>query len=138
MTPNGDGKGHVARHHAIEREERHPRRRSWIGFGRAGRALSPGLPVAEIYRRKVADLHAALADGETHSEAVAILRDLIDKVVVTATDGGFEVELVGEIIHMLALAQQKAALDGAAFGDLYESSVSLVAGVGFEPTTFRL
>ncbi len=55
-------------------------------------------------------------------------------------DGGYEVELVGEIASMVRLANgtRKAAPEGADVPDLYRSSVKVVAGGGFEPTTFRL
>jgi hypothetical protein len=43
--------------------------------------LHPNL--AEIYRRKVADLQAALAEPGTQTEALEILRGLIERVVCT-------------------------------------------------------
>jgi site-specific DNA recombinase len=86
--------------------------------------LHPNL--AEVYRKKVANLAAALADRATHSEALEILRGLVERVVVTPIEnGGFEIELVGEIARMVALGtNDKAAREGAAFA----SSVKVVAG----------
>jgi site-specific DNA recombinase len=70
--------------------------------------LHPNL--AEIYRRKVADLQTALADLQARTEALEILRGLIDRVVLHPADKGFEIELVGEIAAMVDLgAQTKTA-----------------------------
>jgi len=70
--------------------------------------LHPNL--AEVYRRKVADLQAALADPNTQTEALEILRGLIECVVLHPAETGFEIELVGEIAAMVDLgAQAKAA-----------------------------
>ena len=91
---------------------------------------------AAIYRDKVADLTAALnADETTRVEATEILRSLISAVRLTPDDGnGFTIELVGELAAILALGDNArnprvCSTTGAFF---------LVAGAGFEPTTFRL
>lgn len=58
---------------------------------------------AEIYRRKVADLQAALADPQMQAEALEILRGLIERLVLRSAEKGFEIELVGEIVAMVDL-----------------------------------
>ena len=89
----------------------------------------PKLP--ELYRRKVEYLGEALSDPTIRDEAFSILRDLIQEVIVTpGPKRMFSVELIGEITKMIALPDDKATFD--------ENSVKVVAGVGFEPTTFRL
>jgi hypothetical protein len=89
---------------------------------------------AEIYRRKVAELHEALAAPETRAAAAEALRGLIEEVRITPDGDGNAVELVGELAALLRLSGNKnaATLAGAADSGL------LVAGVGFEPMTFRL
>jgi hypothetical protein len=89
---------------------------------------------AEIYRRKVAGLHEALAAPETRGAAAEALRGLIEEVRVTPDGDGNTVELVGELAALLRLSGNKnaASLAGAADSGL------LVAGRGFEPLTFRL
>ncbi len=94
--------------------------------------LHPNL--AELYRRKVENLHEALSDPATHTEAIEILRGLVERVVMHPIDKGFEVELVGEIANMVKLPTDVGSSDR----DPFRSSVKVVAGVGFEPTTFRL
>jgi hypothetical protein len=91
--------------------------------------LHPNL--AEIYRRKVADLQAALADSKGQAEALEILRGLIERVVLHPAEKGFEIELVGEIAAMVDLgAQGKAAgPKGSAVHEAYRCSVKVVAGV---------
>ena len=52
------------------------------------------------------------------------------------TEEGLELEIVGEIAGMIALGlsgSEKTALDEKAV-----CSVKVVAGIGFEPMTFRL
>ncbi len=89
--------------------------------------------VAELYRRKVENLHEALAAEETRTEAVEILRGLIDVINVRPTEAGTEIELVGDIVSMLKLPGKESAGIEA-----HKSSVKVVAGAGFEPATFRL
>jgi hypothetical protein len=47
-------------------------------------------------------------------------------------------ELVGDIASMVELAILKKAGKGAVLCPALRRSVKVVAGVGFEPTTFRL
>jgi site-specific DNA recombinase len=92
--------------------------------------LHPNL--AEVYRRKVEALHEALADSHTGAEALEILRSLIERVVLYPSDTGFEIELVGEIAHMVALGstpnKEKAAIPKDA-----ACSVKVVAGARKPP-----
>ena len=90
--------------------------------------------VAEIYRKRVGSLQDALADPATKTEAIEILRGLIERIAVTAAGDGFTIELVGEIANMIRLSTGAKSLEIEPF----RSSVKVVAGVGFEPTTFRL
>ena len=89
---------------------------------------------AEIYRKKVADLHAALAEPGTRGEAAEALRGLIEEIRVTPEGDGNTVELAGELAALLRLGGNKnaASVEEAARSGL------LVAGRGFEPLTFRL
>ena len=101
--------------------------------------LHPNL--AAIYRRKVAELQSLLETDSTRTEAVEIIRSLIDQVKFWPTaDAGLQVELVGDIARMVHLAQTangNSPISGAVH-DEFVRSVKVVAGVGFEPTTFRL
>jgi site-specific DNA recombinase len=64
---------------------------------------------------------------------------LVDRVLLTPEDDTLRIDLEGDIAHILALASnsKKPAALGDGFDDLAEQ-FKLVAGVGFEPTTFRL
>jgi hypothetical protein len=64
--------------------------------------LHPNL--AALYRRKIERLHDALADPAVRDEALAILRSLIESVVMHPREDGFTIELVGEIANMVTLA----------------------------------
>ncbi len=88
--------------------------------------------LGELYRRKVERLHEALRDPMIRSEALDILRGLIEAVVMHPTDDGFEVELLGDIASMLELP------DGSSSFSDHACSIKVVAGAGFEPATFRL
>jgi site-specific DNA recombinase len=68
-------------------------------------ALHPNL--AELYRRKVADLEIALNDPACRDEAAMALRGLIDAVVLYpgAKRGEIRAELYGELAALLQLAE---------------------------------
>jgi site-specific DNA recombinase len=79
----------------------------------------------------------ALDHPEIRNEAVQILRGLIEQVSIGPAENGLEIEIVGEIAKMVALglgANEKQAN----LNERLTRSVKVVAGVGFEPTTFRL
>ncbi len=80
--------------------------------------------LAELYRRKVERLHEAIADPATRTEALEILRGLVDSVTLTPIDGGFEIELLGEIAKMITLPEGSGSIQ---VGDV-ASSVKVVAG----------
>ena len=104
--------------------------------------LHPNL--AALYRRQVEHLHDALNAPDSRTEAAEILRGIIERINVTPlAQGSFEIDLTGDIVNMIEIAEssaqtKKAAPNKAAIPDVYRSSVKVVAGVGFEPTTFRL
>ncbi|MFC3631882.1 recombinase family protein [Paracoccus angustae] len=100
-------------------------------------AMHPG--IAAVYEKKVAALSTALNADDTRGEAALILRGLIEKVVIhpgTETQG---IDLYGELGAILALCgdREDAHADARLVGGR-SRQVTMVAGVGFEPTTFRL
>ncbi len=104
--------------------------------------LHPNL--AQIYRDKVERLGDALKATPDSQEAIDAIRALIDRVVLTPlpTGRGFEIELIGEIAAMVALGLTDGgkgrAANLASDPGLFERSIKVVAGTGFEPVTFRL
>ena len=101
--------------------------------------LHPNL--AEVYRTKVQNLHLALGDPATQTEATEIIQTLIERVVVTPVEGkSFEFELIGDIAAMVAMGadSKKPAPGGTGVLGPFASSVKVVAGARFELTTFRL
>jgi len=112
--------------------------------------------LAQVYKAKVADLHTALNEPSTRTEAAEILRTLIEAVRLVPEDGHLAIELVGDLAAILTLGRghdprrlaelahmQKAPLVSGAFGSagsLSDPAVqgTMVAGPGFEPGTFRL
>ncbi len=86
--------------------------------------LHPNL--AEIYRRKVADLRTALEDPDLRQEALTILRSLIVSVTVSPEEDGFEVVFEGEIVRMIGLPEDKKP----GSDDRVAISVKRVAGAG--------
>lgn len=85
--------------------------------------LHPNL--ADAYRRKVSALSETLANPSIRPKAVDTIRGLITSVTVRVDGDETVLELDGAITAILELAQPG-------------SSAVVVAGVGFEPTTFRL
>ncbi len=95
--------------------------------------------IADIYRRKVERLAEALADPRDRDEAAEAIRGLIERIVLTPGPKRGELHAalhgdLGTILEWAGSGSRKGATDTPARG----MSVSVVAGVGFEPTTFRL
>ena len=99
-------------------------------------ALHPNM--AEFYRAKVGDLVQALQAPETRVQAAEILRGLIDAIILEPEADGYALVLRGDLAGMLALSAGGKSKTAAAGMPTAVLQVSLVAGVGFEPTTFRL
>jgi len=101
--------------------------------------LHPNL--AALYRRKVGSLHELLGSEATRTEATEIIRSLVDQVTFRPSAGdALQIDLVGDLARMVHLAQnpsENRPLSGAV-PEEFACSVKVVAGVGFEPTTFRL
>ena len=95
--------------------------------------------IAEFYAAKVADLRGALNQNDSREEAAIILRGLVDEIRLHPVDGALQIELVGELANLLHFA----GIDDPGKkkpGSSNDPGCTewLVAGVGFEPTTFRL
>ncbi|SEL92852.1 Site-specific DNA recombinase [Roseivivax marinus] len=84
--------------------------------------LHPKLP--ELYRAKVAELAESLRDSEIKTQALDILRGLIERIVVRSSGKGesMTIELEGALTAMLDAAQPGALSDADA------SSIKVVAG----------
>jgi site-specific DNA recombinase len=101
-------------------------------------ALHPG--IATVYARKVAALADALNDPAERMVASGALRELIDTVRLVPEDGRLRIELFGQLGALMELCQENKNKHPrrVVAGVSHVSAVTLVAGVGFEPTTFRL
>ena len=93
--------------------------------------------ISELFSRKVGDLKSLLQNDVTKHQATEVIRSLIEMIVVSPTgqrgkSGGV---LHGALASILAYASAPTK-SGVASCDI--GRVLLVAGVGFEPTTFRL
>jgi len=96
--------------------------------------------LTEIYAEKVQQLEKALNDPDIRQEAAEVLRGLIDRIELRPRSDGKGVDAIlhGDLAEILLLcekAPRKSKLPGAGGSG---SLLSVVAGVGFEPTTFRL
>ena len=93
--------------------------------------------IGELYARKIGGLKSLIQNDNTKHQATEIIRSLIEKIVVSPTGqrGKSNVVLHGALASILSYANDTAQ------SSVLSSSVGrvlLVAGVGFEPTTFRL
>ena len=98
----------------------------------------PSPNVAEVYRRKVEELHAALRQEDAAGPARELVRGLVEAIVFLPEDGRLRVEVRGELAAILRLsgcANEKAP---AGRPELLAEEIKMVAGAGFEPATFRL
>ena len=98
--------------------------------------LHPSL--SDLYRSKVRKLSEALNEPGLKREATEVLRGLISEVrMIPDADApnGHRIELAGELAGILALGGLDTTKPPRCEGF---KSETMVAGVGFEPTTFRL
>ncbi len=98
--------------------------------------LHPNL--AELYRQKIAALTDVLARDDA-AEVREIIRGLVDAIVLVPEDGHLRVEVRGALAAILTLAagaqnNKSPGIDAEALS----VQVKVVAGIGFEPMTFRL
>ncbi len=97
--------------------------------------------MSERYRTQVAELREALNDDDRRSEAGEIIRSLIEKIVLSPVGIGkarsLVIDLHGQLAGILTLgaAAKKTGADSAR---VFDQQIKMVAGAGFEPTTFRL
>ena len=96
--------------------------------------LHPNL--AAIYRDKVTNLVQALNNPNTVIEANTAIRQLINRVQLVPEDGELKIELYGELAALIKLGTELKNEHPQA--ESKGVQIMLVAGVGFEPTTFRL
>ena len=102
--------------------------------------------LSELYRRRVSELETLLVDPELRDEAMTLIRSMITQIdLVPEGDAGMAITLKGDLAHILALCAAGTTGDTAkAVNDktppLGETGfkLSVVAGAGFEPATFRL
>ena len=98
--------------------------------------LHPNL--AALYQRKVATLHDLLGSEATRTEAVEIIRSLVDQVTFRPTAGdALEIDLVGDLARMVHLAQESSEknenspIPGAVHEE-FACSVKVVAGSRYQ------
>ena len=103
--------------------------------------IVPHPKIAESYRRPVEELEGLLGETSTEaSEALEVVRGLIERVTIVV-DGlapdGIWLEIQGDLAHLLTFseARQQKPPKVLAVGGL---QLSVDAGTGFEPVTFRL
>lgn len=90
---------------------------------------------AHAYRDKVRDLKKTLAASDDDSRLAAheVIREIVEKIVVHPGKPyrPVEIEIYGQLAALLRISERAAA-------DPLESRGVVVAGIGFEPMTFRL
>ncbi|MGY3355096.1 hypothetical protein ACVWZK_001759 [Bradyrhizobium sp. GM0.4] len=89
---------------------------------------------ADAYREKVRDLKQTLAASDEDSRLAAheALREIVEKIVIHP-QGRYKpvrIDFYGQLAALLRISERAAGPQ--------ESGGVLVAGIGFEPMTFRL
>ena len=97
--------------------------------------LHPGL--AEIYRKKVAELATAL-NADNTTEAWHTVRGLVEEITLHPEGDRQRIKVRGELAAILALGGGGTNNKGAGDTDALSVQMKMVAGTGFEPVTFRL
>ncbi len=132
---------------ALERQRSELVAREVTAASDLGITLHPG--AASLYRDKVAALEFALDQPESRAEAAEALRALIHRIVLTpdmAAANGLQIELYGDLAEILAMNAQGGGVtrrtmrtnDKPPLVGTNGGLLSVVAGTGFEPVTFRL
>jgi site-specific DNA recombinase len=100
---------------------------------------------ADIYKQRVADLENALRRADADIETSEAIRSLISAIELTPDDAerdGWRIAIHGDLANLLALADGKPPAFPLGVSVVWRPSkshsVGVGAGVGFEPTTFRL
>ena len=110
----------------------------------AAQEAVPSVPhplIAEAYRRRVEELEVSLGqDNAEAREALEVVRSLVERVEIVpdaSAPGGVWLEIRGDLALMLRFGEagQAKAPKAVAVGVL---QLSVDAGTGFEPVTFRL
>ena len=97
--------------------------------------LHPNL--AEVYRQKVAGLIEMLARDDVAAIREQV-RSLIETIVLTPAGGVLRVEIRGALAAILALTSAAKGKSAGVGADALGVQIKMVAGIGFEPMTFRL
>ncbi|WP_367176988.1 zinc ribbon domain-containing protein [Donghicola sp.] len=93
--------------------------------------------LAEDYRQRVSALIRSLGDRTEMNESWVQLRGLIEKIILIPDDhDGYTIDLRGDLAGLLNMALGPEVSQAQGIEDVLQ--FKLVAGVGFEPTTFRL
>ena len=98
--------------------------------------------ISRLSRPSISPLKA-LRDEKRRHKAVDLIRGLIDHINLTPVDedgkASLAVEIHGALAGILSLAtESKRELPRNVWESDLNETTKLVAGVGFEPTTFRL
>jgi site-specific DNA recombinase len=104
--------------------------------GGAAQAPHPPQPAGALSPRKVEQLQEALSQPATQVEAGEIIHSLIDRIELTPAGGTLAIKLYGDLAQIIAFSENGKQNDPVSCeaGPL----LSVVAGRGFEPLTFRL
>jgi site-specific DNA recombinase len=105
--------------------------------------------MATYYRNRVGELYTALkSEPQNQQMAVTeVLRALIEQIILTPDNGVLQIDVRGDLAGILNISLERKkpakkagslAIGTSGFSNLRQSQVEVVAGVGFEPTTFRL
>ncbi len=101
--------------------------------------------MGDRYRQEVARLREALNEESRRVEAAEIVRGLIETITLTPVGEhgrtSWSIDLTGHLAGILSLAGAKTRKGGTGAASQtadVNQQVKLVAGAGFEPTTFRL
>ena len=94
--------------------------------------------MAERYQQEVASLRESLNNPDGRSEAADLIRTLIERIELTPKEYSKElaIDLYGDLAGILSIASDR---DKPLIANgLSHQQDKLVAGAGFEPTTFGL
>jgi hypothetical protein len=84
--------------------------------------------LSALYRKKIENLTAALNEPGTAAQAGEIIRDLIDRIVLTPSDGQLKAEVFGDLETIANFAEARERITKNAGPQGGPALLSVVAG----------
>jgi site-specific DNA recombinase len=91
--------------------------------------------ISELYRKKVAELETLLTEDGAETEAVQLVRSLVEEITLTPEAGELRVDLKGDLAAILAIASNKKPAGESSDG-LAQVKLVAVQDLNLRPSSY--